>query len=661
MKLRSGRGVRLMRMPRRLMHAGLALIAGSAFAAPGSAPQHIFMEAVSAPDGRHVVSVEGDASPSGGTPLLRDLVIRSMDAKTTTVVNLPCGRVAQCWPAALAWTPDSRKVSFALRTPGSDARSLYQVSVDGGPVTQLAAFDGTIADLRYGAHGELAMLATAGATKELSAVEAGAPITGDLDEAPPEQRIAILEGGKLRFVSAPELFVYEYDWRPDGHGFVGTAAPGDGDKNWWVAKLYAFDGTSGASRVLYTPSSAQQQLAMPSVSRDGKRVAFIAGIMSDFVSTGGDIYTVPLPGGTAVNVTPKLPASVSAIRWDCRGHLTAVAIAGDKTQLVDFGNAEAGTAGKVLWQGQESIGTHTAQLAGDCPSGIAAIVHQSFNHGAEIEIGAIGKWHDLTHANADVTAPFKVQSLSWKSDEFTVQGWLVLPQEVVAGSKLPLVTIVHGGPAAVVVPEFIGAGSARQLLEHGYAVFLPNPRGSYGQGEAFTAANVRDFGYGDLRDILAGVDAAAQVAPIDPERAGIMGHSYGGFMTMWAVTQTNRFKAAVAGAGIANWQSYYGENGIDEWMIPYFGGSVYEDPAVYAKSSPITFIRQAHTPTFSYVGAADIECPAAQTLEFGHALRVLGVPSVTMIYPDEGHAIHDPGHLADRNERTLGWFDHYLK
>lgn len=641
--------------------AACALIAGTVGAAPASKPQHIFIEAVGSPDGRHVVSVEGDSPPSGGLPLQRDLVIRSTAGKVTSVVDLPCGKVTQCWPAAIAWTADSRRLSFALRTPGSHARSIYQVNVDGSHVTQLAAFDGTIAALRYSRDGKLAMLATAGATKELSAVEAGAPVTGDLDEAPPEQRIAVLEAGQLRFTSPAELFVYEYDWRPDGHGFVGTAAPGDGDKNWWVAKLYAFDATNGDARILYTPSSAQQQLATPSVSRDGKRVAFIGGIMSDFGSTGGDIYTVALAGGTVLNITPKLPASVSAIHWDCKGHLTAAVIAGDKTQIVDFGNGEAANVGRVLWQGQEQIGTHTAQLVGDCPSGIAALVHQRFDRAPEIEIGAIGKWHDLTHANEGVTAPFKVQSLTWKSDEFTVQGWLVLPEEVPAGSKLPLVTIVHGGPAAAYEPEFIGAGSARLLLAHGYAVFLPNPRGSYGQGEAFTGANVRDFGYGDLRDILAGVDAAARLGPIDPERTGIMGHSYGGFMTMWAVTQTNRFKAAVAGAGIANWQSYYGENGIDEWMIPYFGGSVYEDPAVYAKSSPIDFIRQVRTPTFSYVGAADIECPAAQTLEFGHALKVLGVPSVTVIYPDEGHAIHDPAHLADRSERTLGWFDRYLK
>ena len=143
----------------------------------------------------------------------------------------------------------------------------------------------------------------------------------------------------------------------------------------------------------------------------------------------------------------------------------------------------------------------------------------------------------------------------------------------------------------------------------GYFVFFPNPRGSYGEGEDFTKANVKDFGGGDLRDILAGVDEVVKKAPIDQSRIGVTGWSYGGYMTMWTVTQTQRFSAAVAGAGIADWQSYYGENSIDEWMIPYFGASVYDDPAVYAKSSPITFIKQVKTPTLVVVGERDGECP----------------------------------------------------
>ena len=142
----------------------------------------------------------------------------------------------------------------------------------------------------------------------------------------------------------------------------------------------------------------------------------------------------------------------------------------------------------------------------------------------------------------------------------------------------------------------------------------PNPRGSYGMGEKFTQANVKDFGYGDFRDIMAGVDKTIEQAPVDPARLGITGWSYGGFMTMWAVTQTNRFGAAVAGAGLSNYLSYYGENKIDQWMIPYFGATVYDDPVVYAKSSPINFIKKAKTPTLVVVGDRDGECPAAAIL-----------------------------------------------
>jgi dipeptidyl aminopeptidase/acylaminoacyl peptidase len=125
--------------------------------------------------------------------------------------------------------------------------------------------------------------------------------------------------------------------------------------------------------------------------------------------------------------------------------------------------------------------------------------------------------------------------------------------------------------------------------------------------------------------------------PVDDKRVGIGGWSYGGYMTMWAVTQTNRFAAAVAGAGIANWQSYYGENSIDEWMLPYFGASVYDDPAVYAKSSPITFIKNVKTPTLIVVGDRDGECPAPQSYEFWHAIKAQGVTTKFIVYPGEGH------------------------
>ena len=157
------------------------------------------------------------------------------------------------------------------------------------------------------------------------------------------------------------------------------------------------------------------------------------------------------------------------------------------------------------------------------------------------------------------------------------------------------------------------------------------------------------------------MDEVVKEFPVDNDRVGITGWSYGGFMTMWAVTQTNRFRAAVSGAGLSNFQSYYGENDIDQWMIPYFGASVYEDPAVYAKSSPMNFITKAKTPTLVLVGERDGECPAPQSREFWHGLKAMGVETQLVIYANEGHYIGQPEHERDIVHRMVGWFDQHMK
>jgi dipeptidyl aminopeptidase/acylaminoacyl peptidase len=172
---------------------------------------------------------------------------------------------------------------------------------------------------------------------------------------------------------------------------------------------------------------------------------------------------------------------------------------------------------------------------------------------------------------------------------------------------------------------------------------------------------VRDFGYGDWRDVLAGVDAVLANAPVDPQRLGLTGWSYGGYMTMWGVTQTNRFRAAVAGAGIADWASYYGENSIDQWMIPFFGKSVYDDPEVYARSAPLTFIKNVKTPTLIIVGDSDGECPTPQSYEFWHALKTLGVETELVVYEREGHMFVKPADVRDVIARMTNWFDAHLQ
>src|SRR4029077_17021409 len=216
---------------------------------------------------------------------------------------------------------------------------------------------------------------------------------------------------------------------------------------------------------------------------------------------------------------------------------------------------------------------------------VAAAVRSTYNSPPEVFVGPLGKWRQLTSNNATLQANWgKAESIEWTNEGSNVQAWLVPPAKIEADKKYPMVVLIHGGPSSVTTSEWAASfRMARAIIAalstRGYYVLLPNPRGSYGQGEDFTRANVQDFGGGDLRDDLAGANAAIKKYPIDPNRLGVMGWSYGGFMTLWTGKQTHSFRARVPGAGIANWQIYYGQNLIGQWMIPFFGASVYDDPA----------------------------------------------------------------------------------
>src|SRR5207245_1108347 len=374
--------------------------------------------------------------------------------------------------------------------------------------------------------------------------------------------------------------------------------------------------------------------------------------MSDEGSTGGDLFGIPAGGGERRNLTPNLKASVTSFRWlSSDSILLSEVVAGDDA-FVQLGVGDGSM--QTLWRGAEGIQWSFA-------SGKSGVVRSACRKPPEGWTGPIGNWKQLTQVNTMAIPWGEGQSVHWHSDDFDVQGWLLGPANVDPNKKYPLVVSIHGGPASAALASFPREQNAA-LAAAGYFVFMANPRGSYGQGEAFTRANVKDFGGGDLRDILAGVDAVLKEHPmIDANRVGVWGWSYGGFMTMWTVTQTNRFRAAVAGAGVANWQSYYGENDIDEWMIPYFGATVYDDPAVYAKSAPITFIKSVQTPTLVLVGERDGECPAPQSFEFWHALKSLGVDTQLVVYADEGHSIRKLEHRRDIAHRIVQWFDSHMK
>jgi dipeptidyl aminopeptidase/acylaminoacyl peptidase len=555
-----------------------------------------------------------------------------------------------------AFSPDGQSVAFLSDAAQARQTQIWIARLAGGAPRQLTKVTGQLRHLRWSHDGRsIAALFVEGSTQEPGALVAYKPDSGVVHETLEEQRIAVIDvkTGNLRQVSPADLFVYDYDWSADGRTFAAEAAKGSGTDNYWLAELYTVEAATGKTRSIWKPPL---QIACPRFSRDGKTIAVIHGIMSDEGSTGGDVWIVPTAGGgtnEARNLTPGMKASAAALFWRSADQVLF-------TEKVDGqeGLAVVDRSGKLitLWTGAESL--HDFGVS-DGPYSV--VVRDSFQSPPEVYAGATGKWKALTSLNANAPRFWgEARSLHWQSDGNEIQGWLLAPKAVDPEKRSPMVVIVHGGPSSM---QNIGWPTRWNAIlpSQGYYVLLPNPRGSYGFGEAFTAANVKDFGGGDLRDVLTGVDHAVKAAPIDGDRVGITGWSYGGYMAMWAVTQTQRFKAAVAGAGIASWQSYYGQNKIDTWMLPFFGKSVYEDPKVYAKSSPMEFILNVKTPTLVLHGDRDSEVPTPQGYEFWHALKSLDVPTQLVIYTDEGHDVRQPAHRLDILKRTVAWFDKYLK
>jgi len=612
------------------------------------------------PDGAHVAWVQSTAATTS-----KQIHIRGTSGNAAPVlVNLATtGERTDFDPA---WSPDSKTLAFFSNAGEKEQRQLWTVNADGSNQKKVTHLKGYAARPRWSHDGkQIAFLYIEGASGGGPLM--AAPVTiGVIDTAIHNQRIAVVEvaGRQLRQVSPPDLHIYDYDWSPDDKRFVTTAAPGPGDNNWWIAQIYTIDSAKGNATSIYKPSL---QVAVPRWSPDGKSVAFVEGLMSDEGFHGGDLFTISADGHDVQNRMRGRKSSVSSLFWQTPDRILFTEYVGGGSAISEL--ALANNSVRTIWKSAEGLYAfgNFPDFAVSKDGKFAAAVRSNFETAPEVWAGPIGQWHQLTSNNSALSPTWgKGQNLEWTNDGFNIQGWLLPPAEAEPGKKYPMVVLIHGGPSSVTTPEWpAGFGMSRAIIaalsSRGYYVLMPNPRGSYGQGEEFTRANVKDFGAGDLRDTLAGVDAAIKKYPIDPARLGVTGWSYGGFMTMWTVTQTNRFHGAVAGAGIANWQSYYGQNLIDQWMIPFFGSSVYDDPAVYEKSSPFHFIKNVKSPTLVIVGERDAECPSSQSYEFWHALKTLGVPTQLIVYSGEGHLFLKPQNQADRIDQTVAWFDKYLK
>jgi len=595
-----------------------------------------------------------------------------------------------CSASHPTWSPDGSQLAFLSDCAGGDGNwqpgsqnNIFVWTVATNGMKQVGNLHGMASSMRWSPDGKsIGFLYVENATRRAGALDAMKPWSGVIGEDGVEiQRVGIIDlaTGEMKQVTAPNRHVYEFDWSPDSEKLVFVAAVPPGENNWWIAELWTQDlkqpmqsmDTTAATNVhlVFSPSTTPGplhglQIAVPRWSPDGKTIAFIGGLMSDQGSIGGDIYLIPAAGvapmGHPKDLTPNRTASPAWITWLDDGslgvsehlgggsHLTAIDVkTGKDDPSINLTLPETIIAGTDVMSVSTS---HTKNIA---------LIRESYNRAPEVWAGPLNGLKQVSHLNDDAKPAWgKSESIDYSNEGFHVQGWLLYPANYDPAKKYPLIVSIHGGPSNAAMPRWPGVMyGPTPFSALGYFVFMPNPRGSYGQGEKFTQANVKDFGYGDLRDVLAGMDILEKRFPIDKDREGVTGWSYGGFMTMFGVTQTTRFKAAVAGAGISDWQSYYGENSIDQWMVPFFGATVYDDPATYAKSSAIDFIKKVKTPTLVVVGDRDGECPAPQSFEFWHALKAEGVKTELVVYPNEGHRFVNPAHQSDVLRRALDWFE----
>lgn len=622
--------------------------------------EYKFFNVTISPDGQWVAWIQQPFNPSSLELISgKTVYIQELSKKDATPRCIATNGMEMKADDSLSWSPDSTKLAFFSDESGK--AQLYLANAKDGSKQNITKLDGYLADIHWSPDGKsIALLYTEYASRTPGAINAGKRQIGVIGEKINEQRLTIVDvaNGDAHQISPKGMYIYEYDWSPDNQSFALIASHGEGDANWWIAGLYLLSLVSKEMTELYHPP---YQVATPRWSPDGSQIAFIGGLMSDQIYVGGNIYTIPAKGGQVTDLTPGITTSPNHLHW-LNTHTIIF------SEYIDGLNGISSldtTTKKItsLWQGSEVILTkpHIPGISLSINGEKSAIIKESYATPPEIWVGSIGQWRQLTHANDAIHPKLgEMKSIHWMNGNLKIQGWLLYPVDYNPDHCYPMLVNPHGGPAAQQGLSY-GGQFMNDLSARGYFIFFPNSRGSFGQGENFTQSNIKDWGYGDFSDIMTGIDEIVKILPIDKKRIGIFGWSYGGYLSIWAVTQTNRFRAASAGAALSDFQSYYGQNKISEWLIPYFGASVYDDPPIYARSSPITFIKNAKTPTLLLAGEYDEESPAVQSLEFWHALKTLGVHTELVIYPDEGHRFIKPEHQRDARERTIKWFDHYLK
>jgi len=481
---------------------------------------------------------------------------------------------------------------------------------------------------------------------------------------------------KTKQLTGGSYHVNGFDWSPDGTTIAFSFAPNPKINDAGLeSDISTVPSDSGRVTSLVKRSGVD---VSPMYSPDGKWIAFqSSGGQPERVGLS-DVYKVAAAGGDLVELQKTPDRNANIVAWAQDGSYLFIsenyktsqallALPSSNSVKIPKGDYMAYSDSKLPILTSLKGSSNSFSIS---KSGKISYTFEDLNTPEEVfTAGLKGEGiKKISSTNADFNPPAlgKTELISWKSkDGLVIEGLLTYPVGFEKGKKYPIILQVHGGPAGVFSQTYTGAPSiyvTQYFAQQGYIVLRPNPRGSSGYGKDFRYANVRDWGFGDYQDLMTGVDHVLAMGIADSNNQFVMGWSYGGYMTSWVVTQTDRFNAASMGAGLPNLVSMVTTTDIPDYIVAHAGGKEFwEEYEEYEKHSAIYQIKNAKTPTQVIHGANDLRVPFTQGQEFYNALKRKGVDTEMIVYPRTPHGPQEPKLLMDVSPRIMTWFEKYKK